>query len=66
MDKKVGAGAAGLIAALMYGGAQVLDHEARISIVEDACLAGDEPPEPEEPEVASEEPEVASEEPEEG
>lgn len=35
MDKKLAGGAAGLVAAIMYGGSMVFDQEARITALED-------------------------------
>ncbi len=35
-DKKTKGALAGLIAALLYGGAEVMDHEARITALEEA------------------------------
>ena len=35
MDKKITGGIAGIVAAMLYGGAQLLDVEARIAALED-------------------------------
>ena len=65
MDKKLAGGAAGLIAAVMYGGSMVFDQEARITALEDIHpeLTEAEPePEAEAEEEAEPEPEVISDE----
>ena len=41
-NKKIGGAAAAAIGALLFGGSQILDHEARIQALEDA--SGIEPP----------------------
>ena len=75
MDKKLAGGAAGLVAAIMYGGSLVLDQESRIAALEAIHpeLSAEEPeaeeaaPEPDaepEPEPEAEEPPEAAEEPE--
>jgi hypothetical protein len=73
MDKKMAGGAAGLVAAIMYGGSMVLDQESRISALEaihpelaiEAPEAEAEPEEGMEPEVEAEEAEEPAEAPEE-
>ncbi len=78
MDKKLAGGAAGLIAAVMYGGSMVFDQEARITALEDIhpelfaeVLGDDAEPEPEaaaeeeaepEPEAISDEDQIEAEE----
>ena len=68
MDKKLAGSAAGLIAAVMYGGSMVFDQEARITALEDIhpelTEAEPEPetePEPE-PEAISDEDQIEAEE----
>ena len=66
MDKKLAGGAAGLIAAVMYGGSMVFDQEARITALEDIHPELTEAePEPEtepEPEAISDEDQIEAEE----
>ena len=66
MDKKLAGGAAGLIAAVMYGGSMVFDQEARIPALEDIHPELTEAePEPEtepEPEAISDEDQIEAEE----
>jgi hypothetical protein len=72
MDKKLAGGAAGLVAAIMYGGSLVLDQESRIAALEAIHpeLSAEEPEAeeaaepPAEPEPEAEEPPEAAEEPE--
>jgi len=58
MDKKTKGGIAGIIAAMLYGGAQLLDVEARIGALEDLHpeLITEIPAEPEEAPAAPAEP----------
>jgi len=58
MDKKTKGGIAGIIAAMLYGGAQLLDVEARIGALEDLHpeLITEIPAEPVEPEAEPAEP----------
>lgn len=66
MDKKLAGSAAGLIAAVMYGGSMVFDQEARITALEDIHPELTEAePEPEtepEPEAISDEDQIEAEE----
>tara|TARA_R100000655_G_scaffold26070_3_gene53773 strand:- start:395 stop:580 length:186 start_codon:yes stop_codon:yes gene_type:complete len=55
-SKKIGGAAAAAIGALLYGGAQLLDHETRIQALEDAAE-----PEEEAEEKPEEEPQVTEE-----
>ena len=60
MDKKMAGGAAGLVAAIMYGGSLVLDQESRIAALEAihpelAVEAPEEPEEGVEPDAEAEE-----------
>tara|TARA_R100001594_G_scaffold133070_1_gene173594 strand:- start:657 stop:833 length:177 start_codon:yes stop_codon:yes gene_type:complete len=52
-NKKIGGAAAAAIGALLYGGAQLLDHETRIQALEDAAEPEEEETE-EEPEATEE------------
>jgi len=65
MDKKIAGGAAAVVGALMYGGAQLLDMEGRIAAIEEIHpeLAQEELNEKAE-ELKEEEPEKPSEKPE--
>ena len=52
-NKKISGAAAAAIGALLYGGAQMMDHEARIQALEDAAEPEEEETE-EEPEATEE------------